>query len=224
MATAAIEVTREQILALHDAAWMAIADEDAQVWRVARTLSALAEALIVASGLHPAFFGNVLFRFDLKEIEIMGDSTPACCAACGGFVGAHAVWCIHADERASEPPIATREHYFGCCPVCHGEPVHLFVGRDDWYVCEEHKLAWWVGSGLFSGWRELDDETQERNAAFIQSCERLSEPPVCTCVDSGQDDEGECDDEVECDDVAAGELLDWLDLPADFPEPPAELS
>ena len=199
---------------LRKAAEMVLADVDEPCWGIAHSLAEHVEMLVQASGLHPACFGNEVFYFDPARVAIMGDSTPACCAACGGFGGGHAPWCIHYAERASEPPSATPAHYFGCCPVCHGEPVHLFVGFDDWFACEKHMIAWWVGSGLFSGWQDLEPEVQERNSAFIRSCEQLGEPPTCTCSEHGQDAAPAQDDDEVC------ELLAWLELPADFPEPP----
>ena len=47
---------------------------------------------------------------------------------------------------------------FGSCPVCGGSDGHINVGRSHWFRCDEHKVAWCIGSNLFSAWR---DETRE---------------------------------------------------------------
>ena len=56
------------------------------------------------------------------------------------------------------------ESYFGDCPKCHGSDGYLNIGRDHWFHCEEHKVAWRVGSNLFSSWREENDEIWLANA------------------------------------------------------------
>ena len=54
--------------------------------------------------------------------------------------------------------------YFGGCPKCGRDDGYLNVGRCHWFVCDEHKTTWCVGSNLFSSWREQSEEVWEENA------------------------------------------------------------
>lgn len=47
---------------------------------------------------------------------------------------------------------------FGNCPTCHKTNGFLNVGRDHWFVCDRHRSKWWVGSNLFSCWRDQDEQ------------------------------------------------------------------
>jgi hypothetical protein len=51
---------------------------------------------------------------------------------------------------------------FGLCPQCHCHDGFINVGRDHWFVCDEHKVRWLGGSNLFSGWREQTKDEQRR--------------------------------------------------------------
>ncbi len=49
--------------------------------------------------------------------------------------------------------------YWGGCPECHQNDGFLNAHRrDHYFVCHEHKARWYIGSNLFSAWRETDDE------------------------------------------------------------------
>ena len=37
------------------------------------------------------------------------------------------------------------------------------IQSEHWFVCDRHKTTWCVGSNLFSGWRDEDEATWERN-------------------------------------------------------------
>ena len=54
--------------------------------------------------------------------------------------------------------------YFGGCPECGGDDGCLNVGRNHWFKCDEHKTTWWVGSNLFSFWREETEADWQLNA------------------------------------------------------------
>ena len=54
--------------------------------------------------------------------------------------------------------------YFGGCPKCGRNDGYLNVGKSHWFVCDEHKTTWFVGSNLFSSWREQSQEVWEENA------------------------------------------------------------
>ena len=59
--------------------------------------------------------------------------------------------------------------HFGVCPKCLETDGCLHVGRDEWFVCREHKAKWYVGSNLFSVWREMTDEEFKNNEELLES-------------------------------------------------------
>jgi hypothetical protein len=54
------------------------------------------------------------------------------------------------------------EWYFGLCPKCKKYDGCLNVGPGHWYFCKEHRLRWFVGSNLFSSWRDETEAEQRR--------------------------------------------------------------
>lgn len=54
------------------------------------------------------------------------------------------------------------DNYFGVCPSCGHTDGCINIGRGHWFFCKEHKVCWFVGSNLFSGWREESEEEQRR--------------------------------------------------------------
>jgi len=42
------------------------------------------------------------------------------------------------------------DNYFGGCPECGGTHGYLNVNRNHWFVCDDHKTAWFIGSNIFS--------------------------------------------------------------------------
>lgn len=71
--------------------------------------------------------------------------------------------------------IVNKGHYFGACPYCGESDGFLNNERDHWAICLEHRTTWHVGSGLFSSWKEENDEVWERNRRIL-SKHRLVEP------------------------------------------------
>ena len=57
----------------------------------------------------------------------------------------------------------TRDNHFGACPYCGQSDGYLNDGRNHWFRCDRHKVKWWVGSNLFSSWRDEDEETWRLN-------------------------------------------------------------
>lgn len=53
------------------------------------------------------------------------------------------------------------DHYFGLCPYCRNTDGYINIGKGHWFFCKEHKVKWWVGSNLFSGWEEQTEKEQE---------------------------------------------------------------
>ena len=58
---------------------------------------------------------------------------------------------------------------FGVCPKCGNTDGYLNVNRNHYNVCNSCKNYWPVGSNLFSGWRDEDEETWEKNARLLDS-------------------------------------------------------
>ena len=44
-----------------------------------------------------------------------------------------------AEKRASE-------HYFGGCPECGNTDGYMNVGSEHWFVCDVHRIKWFIGS------------------------------------------------------------------------------
>ena len=57
----------------------------------------------------------------------------------------------------------TTDEYFGGCPHCGKNDEFMNVGREHWFVCNRHKTKWWIGSNLFSGWKDEDEAVWTRN-------------------------------------------------------------
>jgi hypothetical protein len=61
----------------------------------------------------------------------------------------------------------TTEEYFGGCPECGQTDGYLNLGRDHWFVCDQHRTKWWIGSNVFSCWRNETQEDWYRAAAKL---------------------------------------------------------
>lgn len=62
----------------------------------------------------------------------------------------------------------TTDAYFGGCPVCGKTDGYMNIGREHWFVCDEHMTKWHIGSNLFSCWRD------EAEAVWQQNTEKLA--------------------------------------------------
>jgi hypothetical protein len=69
-------------------------------------------------------------------------------------------------------------NYFGGCPICGRTDGCKSVGRDHWYVCDEHKTKWCVGSNLFSVWRELTEAEHQRNYYLLATYREVASLPM----------------------------------------------
>lgn len=78
-----------------------------------------------------------------------------------------------------ELKITTME-YNGGCPHCGSSDGILNIGRDHWGICRKHQVKWYIGSNLFSGWRDETDEQWRRNT-YELSAYRQVEPIFPTC-------------------------------------------
>jgi hypothetical protein len=73
------------------------------------------------------------------------------------------------------PEPGSWDDYFGVCPICQRQNGCRSIGRDHWFVCDTHKMKWWVGSNLFSSWR---DQTEEELRANMDKLARYREVEV----------------------------------------------
>lgn len=57
-------------------------------------------------------------------------------------------------------------HYTGHagCPTCNGGDGMVNVGRGHLAYCLRHRVTWWIGHNLFSGWQ--DESEDEQRARF----------------------------------------------------------
>ena len=63
--------------------------------------------------------------------------------------------------------------YFGGCPECGKNNGCLNVGRSHWFICHDHKKRWFIGSNLFSGWKEETPEEWLRNEKILLTYEEV---------------------------------------------------
>ena len=75
--------------------------------------------------------------------------------------------------------------HFGICPECGPDhkrnEVLKFVGREGFFVCEEHRVTWSMGNVLEGAYDEEDYEAEwARNALLIDKCSPC-EPLRCEC-------------------------------------------
>ena len=71
----------------------------------------------------------------------------------------------HFGAYPKEEPLGPQE--FGGCPVCHSHDGFYNAGKGHWFVCREHRTRWFVGSNLFSAWRE-ETEEEQRHAYEVE--------------------------------------------------------
>ena len=99
-------------------------------------------------------------------------------------------------EVVQFPEKVATDQYFGGCPTCGKNDGYLNFKRNHWMVCHKHKTRWWVGSNLFSSWREETETDWERNAQRMEGyaevapvspdtteCDRCGETGLKDCID-----------------------------------------
>jgi hypothetical protein len=67
-------------------------------------------------------------------------------------------------------------NYFGGCPRCGGSDGPLGLNKDHWFVCHEHRVRWFVGSNLFSGWRDKTEDERRAEWCEIEDYEDIENP------------------------------------------------
>jgi hypothetical protein len=66
------------------------------------------------------------------------------------------------DEQNRHDDDGYVHNYFGTCPECHKTDGYINIGKSHWFLCKKHRTRWWVGSNLFSSWRDQTEEEQRR--------------------------------------------------------------
>jgi hypothetical protein len=64
------------------------------------------------------------------------------------------------EEEDEAKGIQNFKDHFGTCPHCHDYSDIINIGRSHWMICETHKTKWWLGSNLFSSWRDQTEDEQ----------------------------------------------------------------
>jgi hypothetical protein len=54
--------------------------------------------------------------------------------------------------------------YFGGCPYCGRTDGFFNLRRAHFFVCDEHRVKWYIGENLFGCWRQETPADWDRNA------------------------------------------------------------
>jgi hypothetical protein len=81
---------------------------------------------------------------------------------------------------APDPEPKGERSDFGNCPVCGKNPACRNIGRDHYFYCDEHKIAWCVGSNLFSSWRDESEDDWQHNRAKLADFKIIDESDAST--------------------------------------------
>ena len=77
-------------------------------------------------------------------------------------------------DKTSEPnktaSCSVWTQHFGCCPICHKEPIVLNLGSDHWAMCVRHRVIWCLGSNLFSSWHKENQTIWDKNKKRLERC------------------------------------------------------
>jgi hypothetical protein len=70
------------------------------------------------------------------------------------------------------------KHYFGGCPHCGKQDGLFNVGRNHWFVCHEHRVRWYVGGNLLSGWKDQTEDEQREKWRRVEDYTDVSDQPL----------------------------------------------
>lgn len=92
--------------------------------------------------------------------------------------------------KAGDHPLryANIRYWEGGCPECGSEGSLVHVYSAQWVVCHEHRLAWYIGDNLYSGWRNLQPDEHEANAQMLESYTVIDDAlptPASLCLACG---------------------------------------
>ena len=78
----------------------------------------------------------------------------------------------------------------GGCPVCGNSDGFLNVESNHYGTCDNHLTYWWIGSNLFSSWKEETRETWQKNIELLRQRRRTDggAHPELSPVDSSSDE------------------------------------
>jgi hypothetical protein len=61
-----------------------------------------------------------------------------------------------------------QDDHNGLCPKCHRTDGYRYGDVPDiWFICKAHRMKWIVGSGLFSSWQYMSDESLLRQKYLL---------------------------------------------------------
>lgn len=83
----------------------------------------------------------------------------------------------------------TKDNYFGVCPVCGWTDGYLNDGPDHWFVCDEDLTKWYIGTNLFSDWKEETDQQRQHSKHLLSGYVRVQ--PVRLPQDPSHDEGSE---------------------------------
>ena len=68
-----------------------------------------------------------------------------------------------------------KNDYFGICPDCSEPGVFRNIGREHYSCCDAHRVFWYVGSNLFSSWRDQTEEQWAANRDLLSGYREVEE-------------------------------------------------
>lgn len=73
--------------------------------------------------------------------------------------------------------------HFGGCPVCGSNASYLNVGPEHWMYCEAHKVKWFAGSNLFSGWQQETEEDWQASRKILAGAREVKPRYAALAID-----------------------------------------
>jgi hypothetical protein len=65
------------------------------------------------------------------------------------------------------------DSYFGVCPHCLHTDGYTNIGPNHLGVCDTHQVYWYIGSNLFSSWKDENEEIWAANRKHIENYGRV---------------------------------------------------
>jgi hypothetical protein len=59
--------------------------------------------------------------------------------------------------------------YFGGCPLCGRTDGYMNIRAAHWFVCDNHRTRWFIGTNLFSSWKDETEADWERSRQKLES-------------------------------------------------------
>ena len=61
----------------------------------------------------------------------------------------------------------TKDCYFGVYPVCGYTDGYINNGAEHWFVCDVDLTKWYIGTNLFSDWKDETELEQRRSKRLL---------------------------------------------------------